>query len=581
MGTMFPDGAGSLYRKRTMELHTLSAPRIPVNLIVEGRNPRTTADYDIEELKEFAESIRASGGVAQPILLRPWTDGKFQIVAGWRRWRGTIIAFGEGDDVTIPADIRVLTDDEADRLALVENTDRKPMTPLDEAEAAARILAACKGDRAEAARQLGWKQHHLDQRLALMYAAPDVRAALRRKQILLGHAELLAALRKESQQQALASLLNTHPLPEVAKFKAMLERMALSLTNAIFDKTQCGGCPHNSGTQQAMFAEAIKDGSCTNKLCYDGKVEAVIQSRAEELKSDFQVVRIVRAGDNFTLTHLRADGPKGVGEEQAVACRSCQNFGAAVSALADSAGKVYRDQCMDTPCNTRMVAARIRAEQDALKEKTPSLNGQSAEKAPADSKKPRGNSDKASPQVQPSKAVIEYRERVWRAVLSKVTLSSEAATNRCILLSLAFTSPRNLDSHAMVKKAQEIGIDLSGSSPGAVLDKALQLEHQTLSAAVGLIAAFTSATLPINEVVGLLKVLNVNLADHWKVNSEFFELLTKNEIDYVCTQVGIKEAMSGSYAKSSSGKKDEFIKAIMSLGNDFKYEGRIPSFMKW
>ena len=69
-----------------MEAHTLSAPRIRVNMIVEGRNPRTTADYDQEELKEFAESIRASGGVATPILLRPWQEGKFQLVAGWRRW---------------------------------------------------------------------------------------------------------------------------------------------------------------------------------------------------------------------------------------------------------------------------------------------------------------------------------------------------------------------------------------------------------------------------------------------------------------------------------------------------------------
>lgn len=567
-----------------MEAHTLSAPRIRVNMIVEGRNPRTTADYDQEELKEFAESIRASGGVATPILLRPWQEGKFQLVAGWRRWRSTIIAYGDGDEVTIPADIRVLTDEEADRLALVENTDRKAMTPLDEAEGAARILATCKGDRAEAARQLGWKQHMLDQRLALMYATPEVRAALRKKEILLGHAELLAGLRKESQLQALASLMAAPALIEVSAFKSMLERMALSLGNAIFDKADCAGCQHNSGTQQAMFGEAIKDGNCTNKVCYDAKVDAEVQSRAKALEVDYQVVRIVRAGDNFTLAHLQAEGPKGVGTEQALACRSCQNFGAAVSAMADSAGKVYRDQCMDTPCHTRMVAARIRAEQEAAKPKVEStVPAKAKEGKESGSAKQSAAKAPAAPlaKVEPSKAVIEYRERVWRAIFSKVTLAADPATNRCILLALAFTRASNLDSHAMSSKAKEAGIDLNGFNPAEVLDKALQLQQQVLGNAVGLIAGHTSTTLPINDVVGMLKVLNVQIADHWKVNAEFFDLLTKNEIDFVCTKIGIKEAMAGAYAKAQTGKKDEYIKAIMGLGADFKYEGRIPPFMNW
>lgn len=567
-----------------MEPHTLSAPRIPVNMIVEGRNPRTTDDYDEEELKEFAESIKASGGVATPILLRPWQDGKFQLVAGWRRWRSTIIAYGDGDEVTIPADIRVLTDEEVDHLALVENTDRKAMSPVDEAEGAARVLAACKGDRAETARQLGWKPHMLDQRLALMYATPEVRTALRKKQILLGHAELLAALRKESQQQALTSLLSAPALIDVGNFKSMLERMSLSLGNAIFDKADCAGCQHNSGTQQAMFGEAIKDGNCTNKICFDAKVDAVVQSRAKGLEVEYQVVRIVRAGDNFTLTHLQAEGPKGVGAEQALACRSCKNFGAAVSAMADTAGKVYRDQCMDTPCHTRMVASRIRAQQDAAKSKTaPAAPGKTIEGKEADASKRPPSKEPAAPlkKVEPSKAVIEYREQVWRAIFSKVALAADPATNRCILLALAFTRPSNLDSHGMSNKAEEIGIDLKGLNPAEVLDKALQLEHQALASAVNLIAGYTSKTMPINDVVGMLKVLNVKIEDHWKVNATFFDLLTKNEIDFVCTKIGIKEALSGAYAKAQTGKKDEYIKAIMGLGDSFNYEGRIPPFMNW
>jgi ParB family transcriptional regulator, chromosome partitioning protein len=69
----------------------------------------------------------------------------------------------------------------------------------------------------------------------------------------------------------------------------------------------------------------------------------------------------VRAGDNNTRVQLAAEGPKGVGEEQAIACHACQNYGAAVSALPDSIGKVYKGQCFDTVCNMKKVAAQIQA----------------------------------------------------------------------------------------------------------------------------------------------------------------------------------------------------------------------------
>lgn len=570
------------------QLATQTAPRIPVTWIVRGRNPRT--EFPEKEMEELTLSVKAVG-VFTPILLRPTDDGKLQIVAGERRYQATIRAFGLTDDVTIPADIRILTDEEADNLALIENTERQPMTPLDEAEAAARTLGNCGGNRDEAARVLGWEPHRLAMRLGLMYAVPEARDALRKKDILLGHAELLAGLRKESQIQALAMLMSSPERPSVTDFKAMLQRMALSLSTAIFPKDDCAGCQHNSGTQGALFGESIADGNCTNKVCFEAKSEAEIERRAQELRNDYQVVKIVRPGDNFTIVGLQAEGPKGVGVDQAAACRSCESFGAAVSGMPDSMGRAYRDQCMNTACNIKMVAIRIKADKEAQElaagpatnpGSTADVKGNkgatSGATKPSPAKKPTTPS---AASIKPSAAVVTFREKVWRAIFSRVVINADAATNRCILFALAVTNGRCFEGTLITAHAEKHGLDVKGSSAASVLEKTLNLQTADLSKVLGLVAGHTSSMLLMNDVVAMLKVLDVKIGDHWAVSTEFFDILTKNEIDAVCADIGIKQALAGAYAKAYAGKKDEYIKTIMGIEGDFDYKNRIPKIMNW
>ncbi len=138
-----------------------------------GRNPRVY--FDPTEMAEITESIRANG-VYQPILIRPIEDDEFDfdLVAGERRYRGAMDAHGE--DWEIPALVKEMTDEEADRAALIENAQRADMSPSEEAAAASKIVGHCKGDREEAARLLGWSRSTLDKRLALMNCSPDVQA---------------------------------------------------------------------------------------------------------------------------------------------------------------------------------------------------------------------------------------------------------------------------------------------------------------------------------------------------------------------------------------------------------------------
>ncbi|MBU2099426.1 MAG: ParB/RepB/Spo0J family partition protein, partial [Gammaproteobacteria bacterium] len=106
---------------------------LPVDLVQRGKyQPRT--DMHEEALQELADSIKVQG-VMQPIVVRPIPGDRFEIIAGERRWRATQIA---GLD-TIPAVIRLVGDESAIAMALIENIQRENLNPIEEAMALKRL----------------------------------------------------------------------------------------------------------------------------------------------------------------------------------------------------------------------------------------------------------------------------------------------------------------------------------------------------------------------------------------------------------------------------------------------------------
>ena len=106
---------------------------VPIELIQPGKyQPRM--DMRPESLEELAQSIKAQG-VMQPIVVRPLTSNKYEIIAGERRWRASQLA---GLD-TIPVIVRVVPDDAAIAMALIENIQRENLNPLEEAVALKRL----------------------------------------------------------------------------------------------------------------------------------------------------------------------------------------------------------------------------------------------------------------------------------------------------------------------------------------------------------------------------------------------------------------------------------------------------------
>lgn len=554
---------------------------IPLSIIVRGRNPRQ--HFDATEMAELEASVKAQG-VLQPILVRPITDGKLEIVAGERRWRAaTAVGLSE-----IPAYVKEMSDAEADAAALTENHERAPMSPTEEAEAAARILGNCAGDREEAAKRLGWSRTTLDKRLALMNCSENVRKALNERKISLGHAELLAAVTRDKQDDVLGKLLAAPTMPTVTQLKSMLEQIAQNLDTAIFNKDQCVGCPHNSGTQQALFGEAIAGAKCTNGTCFQQKTDDALTGLADGLKEEYPVVRIVRPGENFTILKLVPEGSCGVGDEQAKQCRACANFGAAISAVPGKIGNVYRDQCFDPACNATKVAERIKAEKaEAVaatpKEQAPDGKPKAAGKAEtagkqADTKKAKVTS---TPKVADSQRVKDYRVTVWRKVFKLEAQKPEF--NLALLLTLALEGKLGKVGSSALNKAFGTLTKGNEGSRFNVKDTATEVVkagEDLIGRMIGGIAASCFDGLEEIDIQRLLAFMNADLGKHWVLNAEYLGLLTKSEIQVVAEELGLVAHMGDKFQKLMSGKKEEIIKALLEV-DGFDYHGKVPGHLQY
>lgn len=146
---------------------------IPHQLIVpDGLNPRK--HFDETELAELAESI-AQDGLLENLVVRPINDGDtaHRLVAGERRWRALrlLIAAGRWDQ-PIPCKIVEIDDAAHRRIALVENLQRKDLRPIDEAQALKDLMEVTGQGTAEIAKEIGFTQRFVQQRLQLLALPP-------------------------------------------------------------------------------------------------------------------------------------------------------------------------------------------------------------------------------------------------------------------------------------------------------------------------------------------------------------------------------------------------------------------------
>ncbi|EIN00036.1 parB-like partition protein, partial [Paraburkholderia hospita] len=368
----------------------------------------------------------------------------------------------------------------------------------------------------------------------------------------------------------------------VAEVKKTIEQVACSLSAAIFDKTDCAGCQHNSSNQGEMFGESISTGNCTNRTCFNEKTEKQLEAVATGLRDDYPVVRIVRAGDNHTRIQLAVDGSKGVGEEQAKACHACQNYGAAVSGLPDSIGKVYKGQCFDTVCNMKMVAKRLQAQKAAAAPKTEAKSSTAA-KAPAKAgaTAPSTTSNPAATVVAESDRIKTYRVALWRKALRREVGSDPALAQRYLLAIALAGHSRCVDDSTLKgiwEKLTDEKITVTDVSKTAeVVGSA---DDSRIAQSLTGIAVSAIQGLDVHQLTGLCRHHRLDLNGHWKLCKEFLELITKSEMMAVADELGIRAALGDEVKKVFSKSKAEVIDALLAV-KGFDYTGKIPKVLKF
>ena len=154
--------------------------------------PRTRMDE--ASLEQLAQSIR-SRGILQPIVVRPVSDGRFEILAGERRWRAARLAGLE----RVPALIREVTDEAALGIGLIENIQREDLNPIEEATGLERLIAEFKLTHEEAATAVGRSRSAVTNLLRLLELAKPVQDMVLDGKIDMGHARALLALAKARQ----------------------------------------------------------------------------------------------------------------------------------------------------------------------------------------------------------------------------------------------------------------------------------------------------------------------------------------------------------------------------------------------
>ncbi len=265
-------------------------------------NPRRY--FDQEKLGELTESVK-SQGVLEPLLVRASKKGRFEIIAGERRWRAATAAGLK----EVPAILREMTDDQVLDAQIHENLHRADVHPMDEAFGYQHLLKTVEGLTVEElARRVNKSARYVAQRLSLTTLVEPAVKDFMEGLITLGHAVQLSRLAPEVQPRALDQCyrqewvrgaqyrpLKTQPLTVGQLAHWINENVLLDLTRApwkledatlVPEQGPCSTCQYNTAANQLLFPDAAQSAICTNPAGFKRKMEAHIKLQVEKLKAE-------------------------------------------------------------------------------------------------------------------------------------------------------------------------------------------------------------------------------------------------------------------------------------------------------
>jgi ParB family chromosome partitioning protein len=268
-------------------------------------NPRRR--FDERALEELAASF-ATQGILQPLLVRAVEDGRYEVVAGARRFRAAQLATLE----EVPVRVVELSDAAVRKSQLTENLLREDVHPYEEALALSGLLhlEGASYDVAAIASRLGKSPAYILQRIRLTELIPAIAEAFLADKIGVGHALEIAKLPHARQQTAFDAAFrvvwnggkDSRLVLPLRDFTTWIEQnILLSLDSVPFDKNDatlvleagsCAACPKRTGFNTLLFGELSQHDRCSDGVCYQSKIAAHL---ARQIEAKPKLVQITTA----------------------------------------------------------------------------------------------------------------------------------------------------------------------------------------------------------------------------------------------------------------------------------------------
>ncbi|MFZ5649109.1 MAG: ParB/RepB/Spo0J family partition protein [Bacillota bacterium] len=202
-----------------------SLKEIEIDLVVPNpRQPRQVLND--EKLSELAESIKEHG-IVQPIVVRPLTDGKYELIAGERRWRACRTIGME----KIPAVVREYGDLEAAAVALIENIQRENLNPLEEARAYRILMEDFGLTQEDVSKRVGKSRPFVGNMVRLLTLPEEIQGMVMENRLSAGHARAILGISdRERQVNAARRIIKAQM--NVRQAESLVKTMALESARA-------------------------------------------------------------------------------------------------------------------------------------------------------------------------------------------------------------------------------------------------------------------------------------------------------------------------------------------------------------
>lgn len=306
-------------------------------------NPRK--HFDDADIQELASSIYANGLIS-PIVVRPHPliDHKYEIVAGERRYRATqLIREQVPGATTINSIIKEITDEQALEIMIIENLQRKDISPMEEAAGFLQLIKVKHMDAKEIGAKVAKSPSYIAKRMKLNDLIDPWQKFLHEGHMTITDALILSSMSPQSQEELFTNEIGeNHGLSsgEIYEFNNWtLKKYQSSLVNPPFDPSDvslvpdmgaCGSCKFNSSFDGLLFPELAANPVCRNSACFQKKCTIAFDSRFKAAVDDPTVILVTGewspSKQTSTLIKKAGEGVLGKNDYHIVKCQAAPEF---------------------------------------------------------------------------------------------------------------------------------------------------------------------------------------------------------------------------------------------------------------